>query len=1530
MQVAVGGLPGFPSLSVASNTTQLRATGRASLYTHVAGVVWDASTAGGIANLQSIASVFANTGPGVAELEISADPATYFTNVINGIYAAGNLHPTEANVNLTDWSAASVAGYEAYVDKGRATTSVQNYAVIYSPNDPNLTIGSFADPRWDWVRTEALYGGGLAFDTPSNFFDLNPQTAAYEQFTIDEIRWALSQGLRVSMIVSANEDGANFLTHTQQMVATLTEAGALPTQWVVENYDESLTPSVPNSIGPETTANSITNIALWVAQNAGVSAYTTNSSSALTGVVARTASGTVVATETPGGVVTHVYSPPVTTLGTGPDSLALTVNEDAWAGDAQFTVTVNGVQIGGVQTVTAQRAYGQTQTVTVNGDFSSVQTVGITFLNDVVGGGGSGGATLDRNLYVTGATLNGSAVAGSTLNLPIDETLTFLAQRASSPTVIGSGPDTLALSLAGDYAVGDYARFTVSVDGSQVGGTYAATASQAFGQTQTLDVMGNFGGGSAHTVSVTFLNDGWAPGPGNDRNLYVDGATLNGSPVAGSTLALLSGGAQSFFANSQTLTTAAGATSTVGSGPDTLALAMSEDAYAGNAQFTVSVDGTQIGGIESTSALHANGQASTLDVLGNFAGGPHTVSVNFLNDAYGGPGMDRNLYVNSATLDGKAIGGSRLNLLGNGAQSFIADNLSTVTSIGSGPDVLALNVAEDYAPGSNAQFTVSVDGAQVGGTQTAYGSQALGQTQTLDVMGSFGGGSAHTVSVTFLNDGWAPGPGNDRNLYVDGATLNGSPVAGSTLALLSGGAQSFFANSQTLTTAAGATSTVGSGPDTLALAMSEDAYAGNAQFTVSVDGTQIGGIESTSALHANGQASTLDVLGNFAGGPHTVSVNFLNDAYGGPGMDRNLYVNSATLDGKAIGGSRLNLLGNGAQSFIADNLSTVTSIGSGPDVLALNVAEDYAPGSNAQFTVSVDGAQVGGTQTAYGSQALGQTQTLDVMGSFGGGSAHTVSVTFLNDGWAPGPGNDRNLYVDGATLNGSPVAGSTLALLSGGAQSFFANSQTLTTAAGATSTVGSGPDTLALAMSEDAYAGNAQFTVSVDGTQIGGIESTSALHANGQASTLDVLGNFAGGPHTVSVNFLNDAYGGPGMDRNLYVNSATLDGKAIGGSRLNLLGNGAQSFIADNLSTVTSIGSGPDVLALNVAEDYAPGSNAQFTVSVDGAQVGGTQTAYGSQALGQTQTLDVMGSFGGGSAHTVSVTFLNDGWAPGPGNDRNLYVDGATLNGSPVAGSTLALLSGGAQSFTAEASGDTVVAGVNTIGSGPDTLALKLSEDAFQGDAQFVVTVNGNQVGGRQTATGAHGSGNETTLDVLGNFSGQPATVGIAFLNDAFNVQTGGDRNLYLDTATINGQTIAGSTLYLGSDGTQTFQAQSLSQPVTIGTGSDTLALGVSDDYFRGHGQFTVAIDGQQIGGVQTAMAAHGLGELQTFDVMANLSSAAHTVAVDFLNDGWAPGPGNDRNLYVSGATLDGTAVANSSLTLLSQGSQSFIVPARH
>ena len=108
------------------------------------------------------------------------------------------------------------------------------------------------------------------------------------------------------------------------------------------------------------------------------------------------------------------------------------------------------------------------------------------------------------------------------------------------------------------------------------------------------------------------------------------------------------------------------ATLAAGSGSDQLVLKLSEDAYNGDAQYTVKVDGVQVGGTFTASALHGSGD-DTLTLSGNWGTAAHTVTVNFLNDAYGGTAAtDRNLYVDGVSYDGTAQSGGSASLLSAG------------------------------------------------------------------------------------------------------------------------------------------------------------------------------------------------------------------------------------------------------------------------------------------------------------------------------------------------------------------------------------------------------------------------------------------------------------------------------------------------------------------------------------------------------------------------------------------------------------------------------------------------------------------------------------------------------------------------------------------------------------------------------------------------------------------------------------------------------------------------------------------------
>lgn len=98
-----------------------------------------------------------------------------------------------------------------------------------------------------------------------------------------------------------------------------------------------------------------------------------------------------------------------TTLGSGDQTIDIFLGQDRYAEDVQFTVSVDGTPVGGVQTVTAIQADGQQEQFTIRGDWTGNPTVSVDFLND--GWNGSTGLGNDRNLYIDGVRHNGTLVS---------------------------------------------------------------------------------------------------------------------------------------------------------------------------------------------------------------------------------------------------------------------------------------------------------------------------------------------------------------------------------------------------------------------------------------------------------------------------------------------------------------------------------------------------------------------------------------------------------------------------------------------------------------------------------------------------------------------------------------------------------------------------------------------------------------------------------------------------------------------------------------------------------------------------------------------------------------------------------------------------------------------------------------------------------------------------------------------------------------------------------------------------------------
>ena len=251
------------------------------------------------------------------------------------------------------------------------------------------------------------------------------------------------------------------------------------------------------------------------------------------------------------------------------------------------------------------------------------------------------------------------------------------------------------------------------------------------------------------------------------------------------------------------------------------------------------------------------------------------------------------------------------------------------------------------------------------------------------------------------------------------------------------------------------------------------------------------------------------------------------------------------------------------------------------------------------------------------------------------------------------------------------------------ASSALAQAAASTPTASPAVTIGSGPNALILHLSEDAWMGDAQFSVSVDGVQVGGPQAVTALHSQGQSEAFSFADTFGAGTHQVAVTFLNDAYGGtPATDRNLYVDGITLDGAASPGATATLYSSGTQTFSVSAATAAPTAAApvSPDTLVLHLSEDAWMG-DAQFVASGDGKQLGAAQAGtalHGTGGGGEAFTFT--GPFGAG-AHDLAVTFLNDAYGGTPTTDRNLYVNSATLDGSQQANVTAVLYSSGTTHF---------------------------------------------------------------------------------------------------------------------------------------------------------------------------------------------------------------------------------------------------------
>ncbi len=266
--VSVGGTAGITSMAVARNTARLRATGRAGLYTHALGA--EVLLTAGLT--RRIARVFRGTGAGIAELGIPAtrgEAIGFFHGPYRALYLRHGLAPRMANVNGLDPTGASgsVRQWRDYASVA-ARFGIHSVAPFVNNNNPAWP-DDFDDPFWDHTKRVALAMRAGALDTPPGFaFSSGP---AYLGNVVQVIRWCRAQKLRTSVVLSPHGDQRTYRASAIRFYLFLRANAALPTEWVVETFDDPWRPTYPrNRVASEALRDSTPNVALWMARHARV------------------------------------------------------------------------------------------------------------------------------------------------------------------------------------------------------------------------------------------------------------------------------------------------------------------------------------------------------------------------------------------------------------------------------------------------------------------------------------------------------------------------------------------------------------------------------------------------------------------------------------------------------------------------------------------------------------------------------------------------------------------------------------------------------------------------------------------------------------------------------------------------------------------------------------------------------------------------------------------------------------------------------------------------------------------------------------------------------------------------------------------------------------------------------------------------------------------------------------------------------------------------------------------------------------
>jgi Ca2+-binding RTX toxin-like protein len=730
---------------------------------------------------------------------------------------------------------------------------------------------------------------------------------------------------------------------------------------------------------------------------------------------------------------------------------------------------------------------------------------------------------------------------------------------------------------------------------------------------------------------------------------------------------------------------------------------------------------------------------------------------------------------------------------------------------------LTIRLSADVWNG-NPWAAVSVDGYEMFRGQVS----ALRGTGTNDILlGMVDPDRVYNVSVRFLNDATDYSLANDRNLYVEDILVGGVSTK-SFRGMWGTGVWSFNVAVGDVTAPEGpGIPTIGAGADVVRIGISGNAWKGYPLYVVLVNGVQVGDVREAYAQRSLGQVEYIDVRGDFGVTGQTVSVRFLNDAWGGSSaLDRNLWVESVSFNGTNL--NRVATLGSsGATATFqvgsgvapattpetlpdyvvtppptttpttppADTLPEPTtpptvigdalSVGSGPSVVRVGLSGDAYNG-NARATILIDGVVVATDVDVVAARARNEVQYVDVRGTFNA-ATHAVVVRFANDLWGGTADTDRNLYLLSISVNGASI-GASAALYSNRDVRFEFAPATLPPP----STLGTGT------VNADTLIGDA------NANELRGLDGNDSLSGGDGADTLDG----GAGADTMSGGAGNDVYvvestgdrvveaANGGIDTVVSFISATLPNEVenlvlAGTSVIHGTGNALANVIMGNAAAnrLSGLGGADTIYGGEGADTLDGGTEADRMEGGDGNDV---------YIVDHADDVVVETSIGGIDTVNASVTFsMAD-------NIENLVLTGT------------AAINGWGNALDNRITGN---AAANRITGGP-------GDDTLEGG------------GGNDTLEG--GGGNDVYYADAGDtlYEASNAGTDTVFVASTWTLGADFERLILTGTAAVNG---TGNTLgnrIIGNDAGNWLSGLAGNDTLDGGAGADTLVGGTGDDTF--------------------------------------------------------------------------------------------------